>query len=313
VIKTIDGKKISVLVLGHTGFLGKRVFETLKENEITVIGASKSSGVDLRVPKVLDQILLDSQCNLIINCAAVVGGIGFGISHQVELFRENLLMTISILDSSARHGIKVINPIPNCVYPRDLSVFSEEELWNGVLDESVFVYGSIRKLGMVGSWAYSKQLGLKSTNLIFPNLYGPGDHLDPVRAHALGGIVFRLITAKRNNEEEFIVWGSGSPVREWMYVDDACRAILLAMGIETDVNPINVGTGVGISIKDLTHAIANHIDYQGQITFDTSKIDGAPYKTMDGSRGSELLKWSPEVDFETGIAQTVAWYEKNIE
>ncbi len=312
-IKTIDGKKISVLVLGHTGFLGKRVFETLKENGITVIGASKSSGVDLRVPQVLDEILLESRCNLIINCAAVVGGIGFGISHQVELFRENLLMTISILDSSARHGIKVINPIPNCVYPRDLSVFSEEELWNGVLDESVFVYGSIRKLGMVGSWAYSKQLGLKSTNLIFPNLYGPGDHLDPVRAHALGGIVFRLINAKRNNEEEFIVWGSGIPVREWMYVDDACRAIILAMGIETDVNPINVGTGIGISIKDLTYAIAKYIDYQGQITFDTSKMDGAPYKTMDGSRGSKLLKWSPEVDFETGIAQTVAWYEKNIE
>ena len=312
-IKTIDGNPISALVLGHTGFLGKRVFETLKENGITVIGASRSNGIDLRVPKILDQILQDNNCNLIINCAAVVGGIEFSTSHQVELFRENLLMTMSILDSSARHNVKVINPISNCVYPRELSIFSEQELWNGPLDDSVLVYGSVRKLGWIGSWAYSKQLGLESTNLIFPNLYGPGDHLDPVRAHALGGIVFRLIKAQRNGEGEFKVWGSGNPVREWMYVDDACSAILIAMGVKTDINPINIGTGVGISLKDLTYLIAKQIDYQGQIIFDTSKIDGAPYKTMDGSRGFKMLNWNPKVDFETGIAQTIAWYEENIE
>lgn len=310
--KTETGESISALVLGHTGFLGSRVFNALKMNGIEVIGVSKTSGMDLRIPNVLDEVIIESRCNLIINCAAIVGGIEFSTLHQVDLFRENLLMTMSILDSAARHKVKLINPISNCVYPRDLTVFSEAELWNGPLDESVLVYGSIRKLGWVGSWAYSKQLGLNSTNLIFPNLYGPGDHLDPVRAHALGGIVFRLINALRNNDPEFVVWGSGNPVREWMYIDDACNAIMLAMGIKTDVYPINVGTGIGISIKELTYEIAKQLGYLGNISFDTSKIDGAPYKTMDGSRGAELLKWEQQVDFISGIGQTVNWYKENM-
>jgi len=302
----------SAIVLGHTGFLGKKVFASLNEKGIRTVGASRSTGIDLRVPKVLDEFILENEATLIINCAAIVGGIEFSRSHQVDLFRENLLMTLSILDSASRHKVKLINPISNCVYPRNLTVFSEEKLWDGPLDESVLVYGSIRKLGWIGSWAYSQQFELESTNLIFPNLYGPGDHLDPIRAHALGGLVYRLIAAEKLGEPEFQVWGSGNPVREWMYVDDACNAILLSAGVKTDVNPINVGTGVGISIKDLTYEIARQVGYGGRITFDTSKPDGAPYKTMDGSRGVQLLNWKPKVDFEDGIGRTIQWYKENM-
>ncbi len=304
--------EISALVLGHTGFLGKKVFESLIGKGIKTVGASRATGVDIRIPNALDKIATENKSNLIINCAAIVGGIEFSRSHQVELFRDNLLMTISILDTAARFGMKLINPIPNCVYPRKLTVFSEEKLWDGPLDESVLVYGSVRKLGWIGLWAYSQQFELNSTNLIFPNLYGPGDHLDPVRAHALGGLVYRLIKAEVAGDSEFEVWGSGNPVREWMYADDACQAILLAAEIKTDANPINVGTGVGISIKDLTFEIAKQVGYRGKIVFDTSKPDGAPYKTMDGSRGVKLLNWEPKIDFEVGLGRTVQWYRENM-
>lgn len=311
-INDANQSKISALVLGHTGFLGKKVFNSLIQKGIRTVGASRATTVDIRIPRALDKLMIENEVNLVVNCAAMVGGIEFSRSHQVELFRDNMLMTISILETASKFKVKLINPISNCVYPRNLTIFSEDKLWEGPLDESVLVYGSVRKLGWIGSWAYAQQFDLDSTNLIFPNLYGPGDHLDPVRAHALGGLVYRLIKAEATKEPEFQVWGSGNPVREWMYADDACNAILLSAEVKTDVYPINVGTGVGISIKDLTFAIARQVGYEGQIVFDTSKPDGAPYKTMDGSRGVELLNWAPEVSFEVGLGRTVEWYRENM-
>jgi GDP-L-fucose synthase len=301
-----------VLVLGHTGFLGKRVLETFRAHGFEVIGASRQTGIDLRIPNVLDGLVEKSSPDILVNCSATVGGIEFSRSHQVELFRDNLFMILSILDTASRFGLKIINPMPNCVYPRDLTVFSEEKLWDGVLDESVVVYGSVRKLGWIGILAYEQQLDLQSTNLVFPNLYGPGDHLDPVRAHALGGLVYRLILAQAARDKQFEVWGSGNPVREWMFIDDACQAILRATEVKTNSDPINVGTGVGISIKELTFEIAKQVGFRGKIIFNTSKPDGAPHKTMDGSKGETLLNWKPQVDFQTGLGRTIDWYKQRI-
>ena len=298
----------SVLVLGHTGFLGKALYKRLKDEGVKCAGASLSNGFDIRNQNVLDELIQSQECNVIINCAATVGGIEFGRRNPVALFRDNLQMMLSILESAAKYKVKLINPISNCAYPKDLKVFKENEFWNGPLDESVLVYGSLRKIGWVGAWAYASELQLKSTNLVFPNMYGPGDHLDPVRAHALGALVYRILMAKREQDSEILVWGSGNPVREWMYVDDAVDALVLAIDSVLPVEIVNVGAGNGISIRDLANEIALQVGYKGNIEFDLSKPDGAPYKTMDGTQGQKLLNWQAKTDLETGIGKTILWY-----
>lgn len=297
-----------MLVLGHTGFLGKALYKRLKDKRIKCSGASLSNGFDIRNPNALDELIQSQECNVVINCAATVGGIEFGRLNPVALFRDNLQMMLSILESAAKYKVKLINPISNCAYPRDLKVFSEDEFWNGPLDESVLVYGSLRKIGWVGAWAYSSQLQLESTNLVFPNMFGPGDHLDPVRAHALGALVYRILMAKKEQDSEILVWGSGNPVREWMYVDDAVDALVSAIGHILPVEIVNVGTGNGISIRDLAKEIALQVGYKGNIEFDLSKPDGAPYKTMDGTQGQKLLNWQAKTDLKTGIGKTILWY-----
>lgn len=298
----------SVLVLGHTGFLGNALYKRLKGLGINCSGASLTNGFDIRQSGALDQLIETNNCNVVINCAAKVGGIEYGRRNPAVIFRDNLQMTLSILESASKYRVKLINPISNCAYPKDLQVFKEENFWDGSLDESVLVYGSLRKIGWVGAWAYAKEFHLNSINLVFPNMYGPGDHLDPVRAHALGALVYRILQAKFEEKPHFTVWGSGKPVREWMYVEDAVDALILAIDTELSVDIINIGTGKGISIRELSQEIARQIDYSGEIRFDIDKPDGAPYKTMDGARGQRLLGWEAKTDLESGISETIAWY-----
>lgn len=303
---------MKALVLGHTGFLGSKVFERLSFSGHEVFGASRSSGSDFRQSGELRKVINKTKAEVVINCAAVVGGIEYGRTHPIKIYRDNLFMTLNILEEVSEANVRLINIISNCAYPSKATLFKESEFWDGPLDQSVLVYGGIRKLGWVGSWAYAKEHSTKITNLIFPNMYGPGDHLDPIRAHALGGLVYRLLIAKFENRSEFTIWGSGKPVREWMYVEDAVDAISSALMIETDVEVINVGSGYGISILDLASMIAKEVGYEGTLIFDTSKQDGAPHKTMEATRGRELLNWLPKTSLENGIKKSVAWYASEI-
>lgn len=298
----------SVLVLGHTGFLGSHVLRKLQDRKVHSNGVSRSSGFDLRDSNSLDDLLESGEFKVLINCAAVVGGIEFGRQNPVSIFRDNVKITLNVLEAASRHGLKVISPISNCAYPRELRVFREDEFWDGPLDESVLVYGAVRKLGWVGSWAYSQESRIDSVNLVFPNLYGPGDHLDPVRAHALGALVNRILRAKFENKPTIKIWGTGSPIREWMYVEDAAEAIISAITKPLPVEILNIGTGQGISIRNLAHLIAKKVGYKGVIDFDSSKMDGAPQKIMDGSRGNSLLDWTPKMNLELGIERTIDWY-----
>lgn len=300
------------LVLGHTGFLGSKVFGRLALNGHEVFGASLSTGSDLRQIGELGKVIHKTRAEVVINCAATVGGIEYGRTHPIKIYRDNLFMTLNILEEVSDANIRLVNIISNCAYPSKATLFKESEFWDGPLDESVLVYGGIRKLGWIGSWAYTKERSTKITNLIFPNMYGPGDHLDPIRAHALGGLIYRLLIAKIENISEFKIWGSGKPVREWMYVEDAVDAINSALTIDTDVDVINVGSGNGVSILALAKMIAKEVGYEGALIFDTSKQDGAPHKTMEASRGRELLNWSPKTNLENGIKNTIAWYASEI-
>ena len=301
-----------ILVLGSNGFLGKRVCHKLKEKQIPYIGTSFSIGVDLREKEQTFKLFEKIKPTYVINCASYVGGIQFGYKHPGELFYNNTLMTANILEACRIYNIKrLINPISNCAYPGNLSIFKESEFWNGPLHESVMVYGQVRKNSWVGSWAYAKQYNLDTINLILSNMYGPEDHFDEERSHALGALIKKIVNAKFNKDPEVIIWGTGSPVREWLHVDDGAEAMIKALDILPYIDPINIGIQKGISINELSLLIKNIVKYDGELVFDISKPDGAPYKTVDGKLGNELLNWSPNTNLKTGITETIEWYIKN--
>lgn len=302
-----------ILVLGATGFLGKRVIKKLEESNLSHYASSLSLGCDLMDSHQTNSLFEMVKPEYVINCSAFVGGIDFGYSYPADLFLRNTMMTVNILESSKNHGVRrLINPISNCAYPGEASLFKESEFWDGPLHESVQVYGSVRKLSTIGSWAYAKQHNLDVINLILSNMYGPGDHFEEKRSHALGALIMKMVKAKLEENEEVIVWGTGSPVREWMFVDDGAESLVRAMDIPKSIDLINIGVGKGISIIDLANLIKLETRYEGKLVFDKTKPDGAPFKTVDGSNGKRIFNWSPEKDFKVGIKETVKWYENSI-
>ncbi len=248
----------------------------------------------------------------ITKCAAFVGGIQFGYEKPGEIFYNNILMSTYLMETARLTDVKrFINPISNCSYPARLTKdFKEEEWWDGPLHESVLVYGFVRKASWVQSWAYYKQYGFETINLILPNMYGPGDHFDEKRSHALGALIMKFVEAKRKNLPSVVVWGTGKPIREWLYVDDGAEILIRALEIEPTIEPINVGVGKGISILELAELIKEVVGYEGEIVLDRSKPDGAPYKTMDNTKLKKIFKWEPPTSLREGIEKTVGWYIK---
>lgn len=245
----------------------------------------------------------------VLNCAAYVGGIEFGRKHPAEMFDHNLRMTLNLFEAGRRVRLKrLVNPISNCAYPGKAGVFREAEFWNGPLHESVLAYGIARKASWVGSWAYARQYGLDTISLVFSNMYGPEDHFEEERSHALGALIMKFVRAKAEKREEVTVWGSGTPVREWLHADDGAEAMVRALALAPTLELINIGIGQGISIAKLATLIAELVDYKGRIRFDPSRPDGAPYKTVDGSLGRKLFGWSPCRNLREGIEETIAWY-----
>jgi len=301
-----------ILVLGATGFLGTTVCQKLRLKNIEFVSTSLSLGADLRDEKQTLNLFEKVRPKIVINCASYVGGIQFGYKHPVELFHNNLKMVANILYASHKTKVeKFINPVSNCVYPAKATLFKEEEIWDGPMHESVMVYGFVRKAFIIGAYAYEKQFGDKIFNIVLSNMYGPGDHFDEERSHALGALIMKFTKAKLNNEKKVIVWGTGTPVREWMHVEDGAEALIHAMEMPFYSGPVNVGIAAGISIIDMAKLIKKFIGYDGEIEFDPSKPDGAPFKTVDGMLGEQLLKWKPFKDFENGVKETIDWYLKN--
>ena len=298
-----------ILVTGSTGFLGKRVCRHLESQGTPYLGVSLRNGPDLRDRSETLTFFEKEQPTQVINCAAFVGGIQFGYKHPAELFKNNLQMTLNLLE--ATHDCKakrLVNPISNCAYPGDATLFKEDEFWNGPLHESVMVYGFARKASWVGAWAYAKQYGLDVINLILSNMYGPEDHFDEERSHALGALIMKIARAKQTGQPKVIVWGSGKPVREWLHVDDGAEAMIRALSVPRCVDPINIGIGQGISVWDMASLIKDIVGYQGELILDKSKPDGARYKTVDGSRGAQHFGWAPSRSFKKGVAETIEWY-----
>ena len=304
-------KKIAVT--GATGFLGKRLVKRLKEKGIEPICTSLSLGIDLRDYDQASAFFQNEQPDIVLNCASFVGGIQFGYKYPADLFENNLLMNVNLLRAAREAGVKrIVNPISNCVYPAKATLFKEDEIWDGPMHESVMVYGFVRKAFWVGSWANHRQHGLDVINLVLSNMYGPEDHFEAERSHALGALIMKFVEAKRNKAPHVDVWGSGKPVREWLHVDDGAEAMIRAINIDPTTAFINVGVASGISILDMCQLIKKLTGYEGELKLDPSKPDGAAYKTVDGTRGEALLQWKPEIPFEEGVAATIKWYEENM-
>lgn len=301
-----------ILVTGSLGFLGKSVCNLLSKKGISFFGTSHRLGVDLRNEKQTFELFDEKKPEYIINCASFVGGIQFGLKHQAEIFSNNLKMTLNLLEAANFYKTKrIINPISNCSYPAKAKFFKEEEYWDGPLHESVMVYGMVRKAFWIGSYAYEKQYGMDVINLILSNMYGPGDHFEEERSHALGALIMKIIEAKKNNAPEVLVWGSGKPVREWLHVDDGAEALVRSIDIPKSIDPINIGVGKGITIFDLANLIKDIAGYDGRLVLDQSKPDGAIHKTVDGSRGEKIFNWKPTKSLRQGIEETINYYLKN--
>lgn len=199
----------------------------------------------------------------------------------------------------------MVNPIANCAYPGILAEFREEDFWSGSIHPSVLGYGGARRFSVLASEVFRKEHDVDVIDISLPNLFGPGDHLDPLRAHALGALVFRIVKATLENQHEVIIWGSGKPIREWLYVEDAARALVSAADAKTELKFINVGSGKGISISELAETIAAVVGYQGTLSYDTDMADGAKEKRMIALNAVEALSWRAEVPLWEGLELTV--------
>ncbi len=303
---------MKIAVTGATGFLGKRVVKKLRERGDQPVITSLSMGVDLRDQAQTIEFFQREKPDILLNCASFVGGIQFGYKYPVDLFENNLLMNVNILKAARESGVKrIVNPISNCVYPAKATLFKEEEIWDGPMHESVLVYGFVRKAFWVGSWANHRQYGLDVINIVLSNMYGPEDHFEEERSHALGALIMKFVEAKRKNQPHVNVWGSGKPVREWMHVDDGAEAMIRSIEMPATEDFVNIGIGQGISVIEMCELIKEIVGYEGAIQLDPSKPDGAAYKTVDGTRGEQLLGWKPSIPFREGVAQAIRWYEEN--
>ena len=303
--------KQNILVLGSSGFLGKNVREYFENNksEYVITYHDGKKDLDILEDDKLSNYIGDVKPDIIINCAAFVGGISYGPKYPAKLLHDNSKMILNIYNTCAKHEVrKLITPISNCAYPGNIDYYEEKNFWNGKPHESVFNYALTRRLIVAMGEAYYSQHQLTSCNLVLSNMYGKHDHFDEARSHALGAILDKVYKAKINNEESVTIWGTGSPIREWLYVEDGVKSLVKATHLAEGNYFFNIGVNKGISIKELAIKIAELLDWGGNFEYDLSRPDGAPEKRVDGSSSLKYLKWEPETSLEDGLIKTIEWY-----
>ena len=298
-----------ILLIGSGGFLGKHVKKLLIKDKYNFIEISGKDDVDITNLESFDSFLSNKNIHTIINCSAFVGGIAFGYKFQGELLSKNSLMGINIYKLSLKHKIKrIINPISNCAYPGHLSVYDEKNFWDGAPHESVFNYALSKRLIVGLGQSYFEQYGVSTSNVILSNMYGPFDHFEEERSHALGAIVKKTFDAHKNGKKNIKIWGTGKPVREWLYITDGATSLVKAMELDEGNYLFNIGVNKGSSINEIAAYIASAFKWKGTFENDLTKPDGVMRKTVNGDYGKELISWSPEVKLEDGITETVEWY-----
>jgi len=295
-----------VFVPGGHGFLGKAVINKLQERGIKCSALSLRDGCDFRDFLQTRKLFEMHNFDAVIQCAAYVGSIKFACANTAQMFFNNTLMYTSLMESARLTGVKrYVNILSNCVYPDGLNEYKECDLWSGLPADYVMGYGFSKRNSAIQSMIYARQYGLKTINLIFPNMYGPGFNLDLMRSHVIGGLVYKFVEAKWRDYPTVEVWGTGKPIREFIYIDDGAEAAVRALDIECTEEPINIGIGKGISVIDLACLIKDAVGYDGEIIFDKTSPDGVPCKIMNVERMKKIFNWIPEMDLREGIEKTI--------
>jgi len=305
---------VKILVLGKTGFIGQNLFSRLERDGHNVVGHSRSTGVDLLVYSQVENMIKNEKPDIIYNLASHGGSMMYVREFAADVISDNLLMSINLYNavSKINNDIKIIQPFSNCSYPGDSSVQHEENWLMGDVHDSVFSFGNSKRGIYYISNCFYKQHGIKTVNLLFPNTYGPGDSCDPWKTHALNGMVIRMLKAKWSKEDKFVVWGTGSPIREWAYIDDFIEGLMLGLNIDHMEYPLNIGQERGYSIAESAKLIKQECGYQGEIVFDTSKMDGDPVKIMSNDKFVERFPNFEFYDHRKGIANTIKYYEEKL-
>jgi GDP-L-fucose synthase len=304
---------MKILLLGHTGFAGQNVAQVLKEGDLSYSVASRSTGLDLRDTQKVKDFLKIDQPDFIINCAAHVGSLNYVTKQAADVILDNSRMILSMYEAIAEscpHTI-VINPIANCAYPAQTETFCEDNWWNGHLHRSVLSYGATRRLMWAVAESFLMQHGIKSINLLVPNMYGPFDSTDSNKAHALNALISKFVKAQHLNQDEIVVWGTGIAIREWLYAKDFGRVVLEIIQNPTRLGlsePVNIGQNFGLSVRELVQVIQSTFEYTGKIRWDETMPDGAPRKILDDRRFKKIFpdfKFTPMPD---GISETFRYY-----
>jgi len=312
-IKIKDMKK--AIVLGGFGFVGKNLCRGLLEKGIDAIPYSRRNGLDLTNLQNTIEIFNEVKPDVIFNCAAHVGSLHYVTKFAGDVIFDNMQMALNLYKSVkvTCPNAMVINPLSNCSYPGDTGIQKEENWWGGEVHKSVFSYGNSKKFIYVVAKSFYQQYKIKSVNIIVPNTFGPGDHLDPNKTHALNGIIIRMIEANTNNDSEFEIWGTGSPIREWAYIDDLVN-ILIETAILGDelIYPVNLAQKKGYSIKETAVLIKGAVGYKGKLTFNTKYQDGDPVKLLDDSKFKIMYPNFKFFDHKIGIKKTVDYYKNKL-
>ena len=307
-------KSKRMVVTGGAGFLGSHVVETLKSRGADDIFIPLVEEYDLRQLPVIQRLLKDIRPHVVVHLAARVGGIGANREHPAEFFYDNLIMGVQLFHECWKAGVEKLVLLGTvCAYPKFTPVpFREEDLWNGYPEETNAPYGLAKKMLLVQSQAYRQQYGYDSIFLLPVNLYGPRDNFDPESSHVIPALIKKCMEARDRGDEFIEAWGDGSPTREFLYVKDAAEGICLAAERYNKSEPVNLGSSFEISIKDLTETIARQTGFKGEIRWDKSKPNGQPRRKLDISRAEREFGFRSKTPFESGLRETVLWYEEAV-
>jgi GDP-L-fucose synthase len=300
----------TICLTGATGFLGRHVVARLAECGYQNVFIVQHSDYDLVKAEDVERLYRDVNPQIVIHLAAVVGGIGANSKRPGTFFYDNLMMGANLIEGARIHGLeKLVQVGTVCSYPKLASVpFKEEDLWSGYPEETNAPYGIAKKALLVQAQAYRQQYGLNSIYLMPANLYGPGDNFDPDSSHVIPALIKKFVDATESGRSEVEVWGTGNATREFLYVADAAEGIVLATEKYNEGEPVNLGSGREISIRDLVHHIATELGFEGDIRWDASKPDGQPRRSLDTTRARELFGFSAHTDFKEGLRRTIESY-----
>jgi GDP-L-fucose synthase len=302
-----------IIVTGGAGFLGSRVVSLLHSRGHGDVFALRSKDYNLLEQSQVRALIQDQKPDLVIHSAAAIGGIGANRTEPGKYFYENAIMGVMLQEEVRLAGVQKFVSIGTvCSYPKFTPVpFCEDNLWDGYPEETNAPYGLAKKMVMVQAQAYRQQYGFNTVHLLMANLYGPGDNFDPEKSHVIPAMIKKCLEAKAEKRDAIELWGDGSASREFLHVDDAAMAVVLAAECYDESEPVNIGSGGEVTIKDLAVKVARLTGFQGKFIWDTAKPNGQPRRKLDTSRAKERFGFEQKVDFDHGLRETIEWYQSS--